>query len=220
MPTDEKPREKALRYGIESVSNRELLAILLRCGYKGVSALELSDMVLKKAKGLHALCEMDIQDLTSIKGISKVKALELKACFELSKRVSSAKMYCALEVNEPEIVSDYMNKKIGFEKQEHFVVLFLNVKNQLIKEETIFIGTLNQSVVHSREIFKAAILCSSAKIILCHNHPSSNCIPSEQDICITKKLQEVGKLVGIEVLDHIIVGKNMYYSFAQHQLMG
>lgn len=219
MPVAEKPREKALRYGVESLSNRELLAILLRCGYKGVSALELSDMVLKKAGGLPFLQTLSEQDLMEIKGISAVKALELKACFEISKRVSSAQMYASLQINDPEIISTYMNKKIGFSKQEHFVVLFLDVKNQLIKEETIFVGTLNQSVVHAREVFKKAIAYSSAKIVLCHNHPSTHCIPSEQDIHVTRRLQEVGRLVGIEVLDHVIVGGNMYYSFAQHHLM-
>ena len=112
-----------------------------------------------------------------------------------------------------------MNQKIGHKKQEHFVVLFLDSKNHLIKEETLFIGSLNTSVVHAREVFKTAISCSSARIMLCHNHPSTDCIPSRQDIQVTENLQEIGKLIGIEVIDHIIVGGNKHFSFAQHGLM-
>lgn len=219
MPIDEKPREKAFRYGIESLSNRELIAILLRNGYAGVSVLELSDHVLQKANGLGNLASMPLNELMEIKGISKVKALELMTCFELSKRVSSQVLFSTLSANSPSCVAEYMNKKIGNKQQEHFVVLFLDTKNQLIKEETIFIGSLNKSVIHAREIFKAAIANSSAKIMLVHNHPSKVCIPSEQDIKVTARLLEAGKLVGIEVLDHIIVGGNTYYSFKEHQLM-
>ena len=219
MPKEEKPREKAMRYGVESLSNRELLALLLRCGYQGVSVLELSDTVLKEAKGIARLSTMSQKELVSIKGISAVKALEILACFELSKRASSETLYTMLNASDPNVVAKYLNEKIGHKKQEHFVVLFLDTKNQLIKEETIFIGSLNSSVIHAREVFKAAIANSSAKIILSHNHPSSNCIPSEQDIRATNVLVDTGKVVGIEVLDHIIVGGNNFFSFAQHQLL-
>lgn len=219
MPIDEKPREKAIRYGIESLSNRELMAILLRNGYAGVSVLELSDHVLQKANGIANLSSMQLSELMEIKGISKVKALELMACFELSKRVSSQVLFSTLQISNPSCVAEYMNKKIGNKQQEHFVVLFLDTKHHLIKEETIFIGSLNNSVIHAREIFKAAIANSSAKIMLVHNHPSKVCIPSEQDIKVTARLLEAGKLVGIEILDHIIVGGNSYFSFKEHQLM-
>lgn len=219
MPSDEKPREKAIRYGVESLSNRELLALLLRCGYKGVSVLELSDHLLKKAGSLQKLSQMDLKNFLEIKGISLAKSLQLRASFELSKRVSSEMLYSSISVTNPSIAAEYLKKKIGNKQQEHFVVLFLDTKNQLIKEETLFIGSLNSSVVHAREVFKAAMLNSSARIMLAHNHPSMDCIPSEQDIIVTEKLQEVGRLVGIEVLDHIIVGGNTFFSFAQHNLM-
>lgn len=219
MVESEKPREKALRYGVESLSNRELLAILLRSGYRGVSVLELSDILLKKANSLGGLHQMSEKEIMEIKGISVVKMLELKACLELSRRISQERLYTSLQVNNPKVIAEYMNQKIGHKKQEHFVVLFLDSKNHLIKEETLFIGSLNTSVVHAREVFKTAISCSSARIMLCHNHPSTDCIPSRQDIQVTENLQEIGKLIGIEVIDHIIVGGNKHFSFAQHGLM-
>lgn len=219
MQKEERPREKAKRFGIESLSTTELLALLLRCGYRGSSVLQVAQQLLSESKGLVQLSQMDAKELIKIKGISETKVLELQACFEISKRISSQTLFNSLKINSPKIVSEYLNKKIGYKKQEHFVVLMLDTKNQLIKEMTLFVGSLNTSVVHAREVYKCAIEHASAKIMIAHNHPSGECIPSEQDILVTDALQQVGELVGIPLLDHIIVGNNQYFSFKEKQLM-
>lgn len=215
----ERPREKALKYGISSLSNRDLLALLLRCGCKGMSALQLADILLAHSQGLAYLSTMRIEELKTIHGISDAKALEIAACFELSKRASYQVLHDAIDISSPRVIVDYLYQKIGNKDQEHFVVLYLNTKNRLIKEETVFIGSLNSSIVHSREIFKGAICYSSAKIIIAHNHPSNVCIPSEQDIEVTQRIAQTGDMIGIPLLDHIIIGKNNYFSFKEHQLL-
>lgn len=191
----------------------------MRCGYKGISALQLADILLSKSNGLANLSKMKVEELKTITGINNAKALEIAACFELSKRVHSQILHEAIDISSPKVIVDYLYQKIGNEDQEHFVVLYLNTKNRLIKEETIFVGSLNASIVHSREVFKPAICYSSAKIIIAHNHPSNICIPSEQDIEVTNRIAEVGNIVGIPLLDHIIIGKNNYFSFKEKQLL-
>lgn len=216
---EERPREKALRFGMDSLSNRELLAIVLRCGYQGVSALQLADYVLSENDGLLGLSQTDIHSLCKTKGISKIKALELMSVIELSKRIALEKVQEGTYGDSPKVIAEYLMKKIGSLKQEHFLVLFLDTKNKVIKDKVLFIGSLNQSVVHTREIFKEAFLCSAAKLIVSHNHPSNKCIPSESDIVVTTTIEEVGNLVGIPLLDHIIVGVDHYLSFKEKGLL-
>lgn len=215
----ERPREKAKREGIRSLSNCELLAILLRCGYKGTSVLQMSETILHELGGLSSLSTITYEELIQLKGISSSKALELLASIELSKRISYATFNQTIQIDSPKVLSAYLNNKIGFYKQEHFYVLFLNIKNQIIYEKTIFIGTLTSSVVHPREIFSIALIRSAASIILAHNHPSKACEPSEQDILVTNNLVNVGDIMGIQVLDHLIVSHNAYFSFREHQLI-
>lgn len=216
---EERPREKAYHYGVESLSNRDLLAIVLRCGYKGVSVLEIADEILNTFHGIGALGRCSIEELCTIKGVSKCKAVELLACFELAKRSFINIQEPLVYIDSPKRVAEYLMHKIANKLQEHFVVLFLDTKNQVIYEETIFIGSLNTSVVHAREIFKRAILKSSAKIVIAHNHPSGECSPSLQDIDVTNTIYETGQLVGIPLLDHLIIGKGNYFSFKQQQLL-
>lgn len=220
MYVEERPREKAIKYGVDKLSNRDLLAIILRCGCKGMSVLQLADELIAKAGGINHLKEMDINDLTLLKGISKTKAIELMACFELAKRGTYADLKQREDITNPKDIAYYLMQKIGSKKQEHFVVLFLNTKHQVIAEETLFIGSLNTSVVHAREIFKAAIIHNSAKILVSHNHPSNDCIPSNQDIQVTEMILETSRIVGIPLLDHIIVGQSTYFSFKEKHLMG
>ncbi|OCN05127.1 hypothetical protein A4S06_01725 [Erysipelotrichaceae bacterium MTC7] len=219
LKVDERPREKALKHGVEKLSNVELLAVLLRCGYRGVSAIELADKLLTESEGLVSLFSMSFEELIKIKGISAIKALELMSVFELSKRSSFAKINNQPIFNNPDMVYAYLNKKIGLKKQEHFYVLYLNVKNQIIHEATVFVGTLNVSVVHPREVFKAAIQKHAAAIIVAHNHPSGSPEPSEQDLQLTKKLIESGKIIGIPIIDHIIVAQNNHFSFIENGLI-
>ncbi|MDD3049372.1 MAG: DNA repair protein RadC [Bacilli bacterium] len=219
MYVEERPREKAIKYGVDKLSNRELLAMILRCGCKGRSVLQLADELIAKAGGINNLKKMSIDELCEVKGISKIKAVELMTCFELAQRSTFDNLKKQEVISDPQGVANYLMQKIGAKQQEHFVVLFLNTKHQIIAEETLFIGSLNTSVVHAREIFKAAIDHHSAKILIAHNHPSDDCIPSNQDIQVTDMITQTARIIGIPLLDHIIVGQTTYFSFKERQLM-
>ena len=213
-----KPREKAQMYGFQSLSNQELLAILIRTGYKGSSALHVAQDILDRFL-LIELPSLDLSQILQIKGIKEAKGLELLASFELSKRISYQQVLDKNVVDTPDVLLKWLKSEIGFCHQEHFLVTFLNTKNHIISYRTIFIGTLDTSIVHPREIFKAAIQLSASKIICVHNHPSSDSKPSNKDVELTKMLQEAGALVGIPLLDHIIIGQNSFFSFKANQLI-
>ncbi|MFV0381397.1 MAG: RadC family protein [Breznakia sp.] len=219
MTISERPREKAFYHGVESLSNVELLAILLRCGSRGKSALDIASEVIAQVDGILHLQTSSILELSKIYGMSKLKAVELHAAFELSKRISFEALRSTVSIDNPLTLSTYLNKKIGFKEQEHFHVLFLNNKNEIICDKTMFIGTLNMSVVHPRDIFKEAMQKNTAKIVISHNHPSGDCIPSEQDILVTSTIEQVGKLVGIPLLDHLVVSHNAYFSFRKEKIL-
>ncbi len=220
MSKEELPREKAVKYGIHTLSNRELLALLLKSGTPQKSVFDLADELLFIAQGLSGLYELEYLQLIHIKGIHMVKALDILGAIELGKRLSLSEAKQLQTMNEPIIIAHYFNQKIGFKKQEHFEVLLLDQKNKMIHEQTLFIGTLFSSIVHNREIFKLALQYSAAHIIIVHNHPSGDCIPSEQDILVTQNIEQAGYIMSIALLDHIIVGKNNYFSFKEHQLIG
>ncbi|MEG0290088.1 MAG: DNA repair protein RadC [Erysipelotrichaceae bacterium] len=220
MSEAERPREKAILNGIESISNRDLLAIIIRSGTKGSSAMQLADHILMLGHSLCDILSLDMSTLTTIKGIKETKALQILACFELSKRIAfDQSKQERIQVNHPKVIVDWLNKEIGFSSQEHFIVIFLDNKNHIISYKTLFIGSLNASVVHPREVYKEAIEKKAAKIMVAHNHPSGDPQPSENDIITTRCLKETGDIVGIPLLDHIIVGKNNYISFAQKLLI-
>ena len=172
MVKEELPREKALRNGIDTLSNRELLALLLRSGTRDKSVLDLADELLCELDGLGGLCDCTYERLVAIKGIHIAKALELLCAIELGKRLSLSTLRTLELMNNPELIAAYFNKKIGFLKQEHFVVALLDNKNRLLHEETLFIGTINTSVVHNRDIFKLAMKYSASGIVILHNHPT------------------------------------------------
>lgn len=208
-----------MRYGIEQCSNRDLLAIILRSGIKGQSVLELADQVLSMEENLAMMTQLTYEELIQIKGIKKAKAIGLLACFELSKRISCEAIRPAIHIDNPSCLADWLNKKIGFMDQEHFIVIFLGTKNQILKDKTIFIGSLDRSIVHPREIYKEAVKLNASKIICVHNHPSGDVSPSPNDIVATQAISEAGKTVGIPLLDHLIVGKNTYLSFREQGLL-
>lgn len=211
LPKEENPREKALAYGVESLNNVELLALILRTGNKRENVLELAQRLLLEIGGMEHLTELNYAFLTSIKGIKDAKAIELLSVLELAKRVSRFS-YKKVLMNDPNNIYYYMKNKMMFLNQEHFVVLCLDTKCQLIKEKTLFIGTTNMSLVTAKEIFKEAIQVNSTFIILCHNHPSGDSSPSNADIDLTQNVKKLGDMMGIKVLDHIIIGKNEFYS--------
>lgn len=204
----ERPREKLQKYGPGKLSDSELLAILLRTGTKGVNVVELSRKILQKFSN-GKIADASFDELKKTFGLGAAKACEIIACFELGRRKLSGKK--AKLILSPKDVWENC-KDIRDNKKEHFVVFYLDSRNQEIKREVISVGTLNANLVHPREVFEGAIRFSAAQIIVVHNHPSGSAEPSDDDIQITKRLIEAGKILGIEVLDHVIVTKEVYLS--------
>ncbi|ALC84185.1 hypothetical protein AM592_09745 [Bacillus gobiensis] len=215
FPQDEKPRERLLALGAESLSNHELLAILLRTGTKKESVLQLSNRLLQSFDGLRLLKEASVEELSSISGIGRAKAVHIMAALELGRRVHKLVYEDRYVIRTPEDGAKYLMEDLRFLNQEHFVVMFLNTKNQIIHKQTIFIGSLNASIVHPREVFKEAVKRSAASLICAHNHPSGDPSPSREDIEVTKRLCDCGKMIGIEVLDHLIIGDQKYVSLKE-----
>ncbi|ABR48446.1 DNA repair protein RadC [Alkaliphilus metalliredigens QYMF] len=220
MPINERPREKLLNYGPESLSNPELLAIILSTGTKEMSAIDLATHVLSYSEeGLRHLKNCEIEELQQIKGVGIAKASQILAAVELGKRISLTSRVNHYRIKSPDDVSNLLMEEMRYLKKEYFNIALLNTKHEVIAIENISIGSLNASIVHPREVFVVAIKRSSSAIILVHNHPSGDPSPSGEDIRITKRLVEAGKLLGIEVLDHIIIGDNVYYSLKEKSMM-
>ena len=220
LPLDDRPREKLLLRGSQNLSDAELVAILLRTGKKGKSVLEISRELISNEGNLAMLATKTADSLQKISGIGKDKAATLVAAFELTRRIlSQAKWFSNQKVTSPQEIANIFIPMLRDDTKERFIVVCLNSSNKIIKHETISIGSLNSSVVHPREIFKVAIDCSSASIILIHNHPSGNPEPSNEDIRITKKVVESGKILDIPVFDHLIIAGDTYTSFVEKRLI-
>ena len=217
LPLEENPREKALTYGIETLNNVELLALILRTGHKNESVIRLSQRLLTEIGGFANLSTVTYADLIALKGIKQAKAIEILSIIEIAKRLKDVSSIEKPLLNPYDIFGRVHNQ-LMFLKQEHFLLLCLDNKNKVIKEKTIFIGSLNMSVVTPREVFKEAIAISSAKIVLVHNHPSGDALPSEEDLLMTEQFQKLGQMMSIEVIDHIVVGWNQFYSIMAKQL--
>ncbi|MBX9954479.1 DNA repair protein RadC [Peribacillus simplex] len=214
-PKEERPRERFLQDGPQSLSNQELLALLLRTGSREESVLQLSGRLINSIKGLRLLKEASVEELTVIKGIGEAKAIQILASVELGRRINNLNDQDRYVIRSPEDGANYCMEEMRFLSQEHFVCLYLNTKNQVLQKTTVFIGSLNASIVHPREVFKEAFKRSAASIICLHNHPSGDPSPSREDIEVTKRLVECGKIIGIEVLDHIIIGEHKYVSLKE-----
>ncbi len=217
--TADRPRERLITQGATSLSNQELLAILLRTGTKQESVLHLANRVLLYFEQIHHLKDATIEEITSIKGIGQAKAVQILAAVELGRRLSSKQTDTKYTIRSPKDAANYLMADMTSLKQEHFVVLFLNIKNQVMHKQTIFVGSLNASIVHPREIFREAVRRSSASIVCAHNHPSGNPAPSPEDIAVTKRLMEAGSIMGIELLDHIIIGDHQFISLNEKGFM-
>ena len=215
FPLKERPRERFIREGAQSLSNQELIAILLRTGTKKESVLQLSERLIAHFDGLRMLKDATVEEITSINGIGEAKAIQLLAAVEIGRRVSNLCYTDRYIIRSPEDCANYCMNDMRFLTQEHFVCLYLNTKNQVLHKQTIFIGSLNASIVHPREVFKEAFRRSAASIICLHNHPSGDPTPSREDIDVTKRLMDCGKLMGIEVLDHLIIGEKKYVSLKE-----
>ncbi|WP_181884657.1 RadC family protein [Neobacillus piezotolerans] len=214
-PQEERPRERFIAGGPASLSNHELIALLLRTGTKDESVLQLSNRLLSHFEGLRLLKAASLEEITAIKGIGTAKAILLMAALELGSRVANLANNDRYVIRSPEDGANYVMNEMRFLSQEHFVCLYLNTKNQVLHKQTIFIGSLNASIVHPREVFKEAFRRSAASIICVHNHPSGDPAPSREDIEVTKRLSECGKIIGIDLLDHLIIGENKFVSLKE-----
>jgi len=207
MPDHERPRERMAEKGADALSNAELMAILLRTGLKGRSALQVAAELLKKFETLGNLARATLDELRQIKGIGRDKAIALKAAFTLAKRMAEELRRESPTLDTPERVADLLREDNRFFDVEHLQILLLNARRRLIRIEKISQGTLDSILVHPREVFKFAISANAAAVVLAHNHPSGDPTPSEQDIKVTRDLIRAGQLLKIDVLDHVILGK-------------
>lgn len=213
LPPNMRPREKMQQLGPEALTDGELLAILLGTGSKHESAIELAHRILAQPKGLRFLAEASLHDLLKIPWVGLAKASQIKAAIELSRRIALEDGGVRPAIKTPQDVAALLMEKMRYLDREHFMVLLLDTKHQVLGVETVSIGSLNSTVVHPRELFKTAIKRSAAAVILAHNHPSGDPNPSPEDLAVTGRLVEAGRILGIEVLDHVIIGDGRYYSF-------
>lgn len=219
IPKEERPRERFLKYGPTTMQTHELLAIILRTGSKDISVLDVSKELLSRFRTLKDLSKASITELTKQKGIGSSKAMELLAAIEIGKRVRLETFQRNVSLTKPEQIFHYMKDNLELKTQEHLIAIYLTAKGELIKKETLFIGSLNSSLIHPREIFKHAVLNSAAAIVLVHNHPSGDPTPSNQDISVTKLIHENSLMMDIKLLDHVIIGRDKYFSFKEKNII-
>ena len=213
MPKENRPRERLLKNGVAVLSDAELLAVILQKGSKTENVIDMSNRLISKY-GIGKLSDLSLKELQEINGMGPAKAMQIKALFEFNKRHNLSKQN-GKPLKSAKDVFQYASQKLAGNDKEYFMVLHLDTRNRVIKDELISIGSLNASVIHPREVFKSAIRESANSIILIHNHPSGDPEPSEEDIEITDILFKAGDLLSIKVLDHVIVGKDKYYSFKE-----
>lgn len=219
IPTSERPRERVLKFGVESLSNSELLSIVLRCGTREKSVKDLSLEIISMVGDISNFKDLTLNKLLSIKGIGYVKAIELISVVELSKRIYASNDKNLIKINSSKDVFCFYKDLFLDKKQELFYCLYLNNKNYVIERKLLFMGTINKSVVHPREVFKNAYLSSASGIICIHNHPSGDVNPSIEDKRFTKALVDIGNVQNIPILDHIIIGEDNYFSFMENNLI-
>lgn len=217
IPINDRPRERLLQSGGTSLNNEELLSIILGSGNKNKGVKDIANTLLSSVKDIKELKNLNYQELIKIDGIGNAKACILLAIFELSKRMNQNIVSLnGIIFNNPDIIFEYFKDKFSLEMQENFYCVYLDSKKRIISSKLLFKGTVDRSLVHPREVFKEAYLLSASSIICIHNHPSGNINPSKEDCFLTKMLKEVGEIMGIEVNDHIIIGKDKYYSFFEN----
>ena len=209
------PRERLTQEGVEALSNQELLAILLRTGTRQASVFEIAQKVLSNLSSLTDLKKMTLQELQSLSGIGRVKAIELQAMIELGHRIHKHENLEMESILSSQKLAKKMQQELGHKKQEHLVALYLNTQNQIIHQQTIFIGSATRSIAEPREILHYAIKHMATSLILVHNHPSGAVAPSRNDDHVTKLVKEACDLMGIVLLDHLIVSHSSYFSYRE-----
>lgn len=216
LPEETRPRERLLKLGVDALHERELIAVLLRTGSGKDNALELADRLLQYAEGTQGLRDISLQELTSLHGIGPGKAASLLAGMELGRRVHEVVGKEAISVADPQTVADHFSGGLRNLKKEEFWILLVDVKCKMIHKQQISVGTINQTIIHPREVFEPAVRRFARGIILVHNHPSGDPYPSKEDRQVTRRLMEAGNIMGIDVLDHIIIGRHDFYSLRQN----
>ena len=217
MPAVDRPRERLLRAGPAALSTAELLAIILRVGSKGDSAITLANRILAEFNGIEGVGRSSVAELCQVRGVGKAKAVQILAAIELGRRVAAAPGSSGEPVTSAADVHRHMGPILGHLDREHFCALMLNTRGQVIANATISIGSLNASLVHPRELFRDAVRHIAASMILVHNHPSGDVTPSEEDIRLTRRLVKCGDLMGIQIIDHVIVSRgHKFFSMKEH----
>lgn len=221
LPELERPREKLIAHGVKVLSNVELLAVLLRSGTKQSSVLHVAENLLSlyREKGLASIVNLSVDQLSKIDGVGPAKAASVLAAIELGLRIAQEPAGNKISLTSPAAAAAYIMPQLRYATKEKFAVVLLNVKKQVLFFKVVFVGTLDASLVHPREVMSEALLHSAAAIILTHNHPSGDSTPSEGDILTTHRLCKAGKIMGIEIVDHIIIGDNEYMSFKEQNLL-
>lgn len=220
IPISERPREKLFNYGPESLSNAELIALIIRTGHGDATALDIAnDIINLDERGIAYLADITYEELTEIKGIGICKATQILAVMEIGKRIKRIGYHDKVKITSPDVLANIVMDDMRFLNKEHFKIALLDTKNHVLGIEDISVGTLNASIVHPRDVFNVAIKRSCNSIILIHNHPSGDVEPSNEDINITRRLVDGGNLLGITILDHIIIGDNKYLSFKQKNII-
>jgi len=219
LPLSERPRERLLKLGPEALSSQEILALILGRGIAGESVMVIAQRLLSEFGNLKKIANASIEELSKVKGIGVAKAAQIKASFELSKRIDEDFLYEKKRVKTPEQVLSLVKSRLKGKKKEHFLVLLLDTRNQVISISNVSVGSLDTNIVHPREVFKEAISSSASSCVFVHNHPSGDPTPSEDDMELTKRLTKAGEIVGIDVLDHIIVTDNDFISLKERGII-
>ena len=222
LPQEDRPYERCIRNGVQSLSNRDLLAVILRTGAKGRNVLELAGDLLKlvpEREGFTGIRRLSLDELSNVKGIGKVKAVQLKCLLEIARRMAREEAGEGTYFTSPSAVANYYMEDLRHEEQEVLLLLMLNQRGRLLKERYMFKGTVNASVISPREIFVEALAARAVQIILLHNHPSGDASPSQEDLNVTRRIKEAGQLLGIALTDHIIIGEHAYVSLREEHYL-
>lgn len=220
LPVTERPREKMIRYGCEALSNAELLAVLIGSGTRNKSSIEVAqDILALDESGISFLGRCTIEEISEVDGIGIAKACRISAAFELGRRIATTPATERIAINSYSDVADMFMEKMRYYKEEHFHAVLINTHGSVISTEEIAIGDIMSMIVHPREVFAMAVRKGAAGVILAHNHPSGDCTPSDEDINTTKRLIEAGKIIGIRVLDHIVIGDGTFTSMKNKNLI-
>ena len=216
LPDSERPYEKFLKYGAAALSDAELLAVIIKSGTNGMRSVEVAQHFLNTGKrNLLNLYDISYEEMTKIHGIGKVKAIQLKCVAELSKRITETKYYNKIRLNCPVTIADYYMERLRHERREHLILCMFDSKCHLIGDKLLSVGSIDSSIVSPREIFRAALNCNAVHLILVHNHPSGVPEPSDTDNVVTERISQCGRIMGIQLSDHIIIGDKSYYSYRE-----